>query len=70
MASAEETHPSREQIQRFVDGELTGEESAVARHVALHLLKGCPECQKVARALWYRTEAPLARLVLVSEGVK
>lgn len=70
MSSKNESHPTREQIERFASGELAGEESAVARLVAVHLLKGCPECQKVARAIWYRTEAPLARLVLVSGTVK
>lgn len=68
MSSMNETHPTEEQISRFVSGKLTGEESPVARHVAVHLLKGCPECQRVARAIWYRTEAPLARLVLVPQG--
>lgn len=70
MSSMTETHPTREQISRFVSGELTAEESPVARQVAVHLLKGCPECQRVARAIWYRTEAPLARLVLVSGPVR
>lgn len=65
MSTAEDTHPSQEQISRFVNGKLTGDESAVARRVARHLLHGCPECQKVARTLWYRTEAPLARFILV-----
>lgn len=68
MLPMEKTHPTCDQIERFVSGKLAGEESAVARQVAVHLLKGCPECQRVARVFWYRTEAPLARLVLVSEG--
>ncbi|MFP5284419.1 MAG: hypothetical protein ACLGI9_01630 [Thermoanaerobaculia bacterium] len=32
----------------------------------LHLLGSCPECQRVMRSLWYRTESALAKLVLVA----
>jgi hypothetical protein len=56
-------HPEREELERFLRGEAGG---AASRSVVLHLLRGCPQCQRVARAVWYRTEAPLARMVLAA----
>jgi hypothetical protein len=56
-------HPEREEIERFLRGEAGVAEK---RGVVLHLLRGCPQCQRVARAVWYRTEAPLARMVLAA----
>jgi hypothetical protein len=64
--TTEETHPEPEQIRRFLLGE---GDSATNQHVARHLLRGCPECQKLARAAWYRTaDFPWARLVLAPRG--
>jgi len=57
-----ETHPPPEQIERFILAEAGPEES---RRAVLHLLQGCPECQNIARAVWYRTQDPRARLVLL-----
>ena len=57
-----ETHPAPEEIERFALGEGDPEEN---RLVVGHLLRGCPGCQKLARAVWYRTGSELARLVLV-----
>ncbi|MFL6197829.1 MAG: hypothetical protein ACJ76J_01515 [Thermoanaerobaculia bacterium] len=57
-----ETHPAPEQIERFALGDCGLEES---RLVVSHLLRGCPECQRLARAAWYRTGSELARLVLL-----
>jgi hypothetical protein len=57
-----ETHPAPEQIERFALGEGEPEEN---RLVVSHLLGGCPGCQRLARAAWYRTGSELARLVLV-----
>ena len=57
-----ETHPAPDQIERFALGEADLEES---RFVVGHLLRGCPGCQKLARAAWYRSGSELARLVLV-----
>lgn len=56
----QETHPAPEQIERFALGEAGSQES---RLVVSHLLQGCPGCQKLARAAWYRTgsEEPRAR---------
>lgn len=58
-------HPDEEQIDRFVLGQGSPEEN---RTVTLHLLRGCPECQALARAAWYRTESQLARLILLPAG--
>jgi hypothetical protein len=60
---ADRSHPEREGLERFVRGESEGAES---QSVVLHLLRGCPQCQRVVRAFWYRTEAPLARMVLAA----
>ena len=57
------SHPTSEQLERFVLGR-TG--AAENRAIVLHLLGCCPECQRVTRALWYRTESALAKLVLVA----
>jgi hypothetical protein len=57
-----ETHPAPEQIERFALGEAGLEEN---RLVVCHLLRGCPGCQDLVRAAWYRTGSELARLVLV-----
>ncbi|HWM93491.1 MAG TPA: hypothetical protein VN493_22205 [Thermoanaerobaculia bacterium] len=40
-------HPDPEQIERFILGQSSREES---RLVARHLLRACPECQKLALA--------------------
>ena len=58
------SHPTSEQLERFVLGR-TG--AAENRAIVLHLLGRCPECRKVARALWYRTESALAKLALPEE---
>lgn len=47
-----EIHPARELIERFLLGEGTPEEK---RFVTQHLVRGCSECRKLARAAWYRT---------------
>ena len=57
------SHPTSEQLERFVLGRTSAEEN---RAIVLHLLGSCPECQRVMRSLWYRTEAALAKLVLVA----
>ena len=57
------SHPTSNQLERFVLGRTGPEEN---RAIVLHLLGRCPECQKVTRALWYRTESALAKLVLVA----
>jgi hypothetical protein len=56
-------HPTNEQLERFVLGRTGAEEN---RAIVLHLLASCPECRKVTRALWCRTESALAKLVLVA----
>ncbi len=55
-------HPDPQLIERFALGEAGLEEN---RLVVLHLLRGCPGCQRLARAAWYRTGSELARLVLL-----
>lgn len=57
------SHPTSEQLERFVLGKTSPEEN---RLVVLHLLGSCPECRKVMRALWSRAESALAKLVLVA----
>jgi hypothetical protein len=57
-----DTHPAPEQLERFALGECGIEE---ARLVVGHLLRGCPGCQRLARAAWYRTGPELACLVLL-----
>lgn len=57
------SHPTSDQLERFVLGRTGAEEN---RAIVLHLLGRCPECRKVTRALWYRTESALAKLVLVA----
>jgi Fe-S cluster biogenesis protein NfuA len=57
------SHPTSEQLERFVLGRTGDEEN---RAIVLHLLGRCAECQEVTRALWYRTESALAKLVLVA----
>jgi hypothetical protein len=57
------SHPTSEQLERFVLG---GTSAAENRAIVLHLLGRCPECRKVTRALWGRTESALAKLVLVA----
>jgi hypothetical protein len=58
-----QTHPTSEQLERFVLGR---SDAAENRAIVLHLLGRCPECQKLVQALWYRTESALAKLVLVA----
>ena len=53
------THPTPEMVERFALGEAAAEES---RLVVLHLLRGCPGCQRLTRAAWYRTGSEEARL--------
>lgn len=57
------SHPTSEQLERFVLGTTGAEEN---RAIVRHLLGGCPECRKVTRALWHRTESALAKLVRVA----
>ena len=57
-----EIHPAPEEIERFAQGE---GDPAEIRLVVGHLLRGCPGCQRLARAAWYRTGSELARLVLL-----
>ena len=57
------SHPTSDQLERFVLGRTGAEEN---RAIVLHLLASCPECRKVTQALWYRTESALAKLVLVA----
>lgn len=57
-----EIHPAPEKIERFAQGECGLEEN---RLVVSHLLRGCPGCQRLARAAWYRTGSELAWLVLL-----
>lgn len=57
-----DTHLAADQIERFALGETDLEET---RLVVGHLLRGCPGCQRLARAAWYRTGSELARLVLL-----
>ncbi|HVG07693.1 MAG TPA: hypothetical protein VNM67_08305 [Thermoanaerobaculia bacterium] len=57
-----ETHPSPEQIERLI---LAKSDPAESQRAVRHLLRGCPECQNIARAVWYRTQDPRARLVLM-----
>jgi hypothetical protein len=57
------THPTAEQLERFILGRTDAEEN---RNVVLHLLGSCPECRNRMRALWSRAESALAKLVLVA----
>jgi hypothetical protein len=56
----DEIHPAQEQIERFLLGAGSPDERQL---VVLHLVRGCPDCQEMARAAWYRTEARRARLL-------
>jgi hypothetical protein len=58
-------HPDGVQVERFLLGETNRAEN---QRVVRHLLRGCPECQKAARAVWTQTEAPPARLDLGRES--
>ncbi|HEX4959255.1 MAG TPA: hypothetical protein VF173_00355 [Thermoanaerobaculia bacterium] len=42
-------HPEPADLERFMQGRLSGEE---ARNVLLHLLTRCPRCLQVTRRLW------------------
>jgi hypothetical protein len=44
-----QSHPARQQIERFVKGESTRAET---RDVVRHLLVGCPKCTQTVRPLW------------------
>jgi tetratricopeptide (TPR) repeat protein len=44
-----ENHLSADALWRFMTGGLSPAET---RHVLVHLLQGCPQCQAVARAVW------------------
>lgn len=54
-------HPEQPLFERFLRGETSQAENM---SVVLHLIQGCAECQKAACSVWYRTEAPRARLAL------
>jgi len=43
------SHPAKEDLHRFMAGELTPEE---VREVVRHLLGGCPICTRETRKLW------------------
>lgn len=43
------SHPDRDLLQRFLRGEASREEKAVA---VRHLLAGCPECVTLTRPVW------------------
>lgn len=44
-----QSHPAPQQIERFVKGEASRDET---RDVVRHLLVGCPKCQQAVRPLW------------------
>lgn len=51
-------HPTQEELQRFMTGELASPET---RAVVRHLLSGCPTCTRETRRLWsFGEERPLA----------
>jgi hypothetical protein len=43
------SHPSVDQLERFMRGELASAEAAI---VVRHLIKGCEACLTVTRPLW------------------
>lgn len=43
-----ESHPEREQLERFLLGKTSADENRV---IVRHLLKGCPECRKLPREI-------------------
>jgi len=58
-------HPDPRLFERFLRGETSPAEN---RAVVFHLVRGCSECQMKARAFWYQTEAPRARMAMGLEG--
>lgn len=48
-SAARQSHPAREQLERWMRGELPRSEAA---GVVRHLLTGCPACFQVTRRLW------------------
>ncbi|HWM89692.1 MAG TPA: hypothetical protein VN493_02880 [Thermoanaerobaculia bacterium] len=44
-----QSHPARQEIERFVKGEASPE---VTRDVVRHLLVGCPKCKEAVRPMW------------------
>jgi len=54
-------HPDPRLFERFLRGDTSPAENQA---VVAHLLRRCPECQRKARAYWYRTEAPRARMAM------
>jgi len=52
------SHPRREQLERFMRGELSLPE---VPPIVAHLLAGCPECLKVTRPFWELMEQKLER---------
>ena len=42
-------HPTEQELQRFVGGELSPTE---VRVIVRHLLRGCPDCSRITRRLW------------------
>jgi tetratricopeptide (TPR) repeat protein len=52
-------HPPPELLERFLRNDT---EAAENRKVVRHLLAGCPECQKVTRALWVLGEDEIRQL--------
>lgn len=49
MRSAEDFHPGRSELARFMCGRL---ERCEVRAVVRHLLTGCPQCLQVTRHFW------------------
>jgi hypothetical protein len=48
-SDVEASHPTKEDLQRLMAGELPREE---VRAVVLHLLRGCPACTRETRRIW------------------
>jgi hypothetical protein len=48
-AAGGNSHPAKEDLQRFMAGGLIPEE---VRAVVLHLLRGCPACSRETRRIW------------------
>jgi hypothetical protein len=48
-SAVRQSHPAREQLERWMRGELSRSEGA---GIVRHLLAGCPACLQVTRRLW------------------
>lgn len=57
-------HPEPLEIERFIRGKTRPSANTA---IVLHLLRGCPECQRVARAVWYRTGSAIGRFALIGQ---